>query len=78
MADLFDVNSESFGFMSHEDMRLAVIEHLQKAEDDGEGMDGRAMDLVLGMCQADGELYNDGECLELAGVIIDAWRSLNL
>ena len=41
----------------------------------GVGVDGRALELVSAVIDADGELYTDGECLDIIGRIVDAWRA---
>jgi len=44
----------------------------------GIGLDGRALELVSAVINADGELYTDGECLDLIGRIVDIWRATDL
>jgi hypothetical protein len=46
--------------------------------DTGIGLDGRALELVSAVINADGELYTDGECLDIIGRIVDIWRATNL
>ncbi len=41
----------------------------------GVSLDGRALELVSAVLDADGELYTDGECLDIIGRIVDAWRA---
>ena len=48
------------------------------ADDDGDGLDGRALGLVAAILNTDGELYTDGECLDVIGRIVDIWRATNL
>jgi len=48
------------------------------AIDTGIGLDGRALELVSAVINADGELYTDGECLDLIGRIVDIWRATDL
>ena len=48
------------------------------AIDTGIGLDGRALELVSAVMNADGELYTDGECLDIIGRIIDIWRATDL
>jgi len=74
----FDVTSPSFGFSTAADMRAAVRAELTRLAVDGDGLDGLAMDMVLSVLNLDGALYTDGECLDLAGIVIDAWRELDL
>ena len=73
-----DITSPTFGFSTAADMRAAVRAELTRLAVDGDGLDGLAMDMVLGMLNVDGALYTDGECLDLAGIVIDAWRELDL
>jgi hypothetical protein len=44
----------------------------------GDGLDGVALDLVKAMASANGELYTDGECLDMIGRIVDIWRATDL
>lgn len=44
----------------------------------GVGLDGRALELVSAILNADGELYTDGECLDMVGRIVDIWRATDL
>ena len=44
----------------------------------GVGLDGRALELVSAVIDADGELYTDGECLDMIGRIVDIWRGTDL
>lgn len=44
----------------------------------GIGLDGRALELVSAVIDADGELYSDGECLDVIGRIVDIWRATDL
>jgi hypothetical protein len=44
----------------------------------GTGLDGRALELVSAILAIDGELYTDGECLDVIGRIVDAWRGIQL
>lgn len=44
----------------------------------GVGLDGRALELVSAILDADGELYTDGECLDVIGRIVDIWRATDL
>ena len=45
---------------------------------DGDGLDGRALELVSAVINADGELFTDGECLDMIGRIVDIWRATDL
>ena len=57
--------------------QLAAIRRELVDNDTGIGLDGRAAELVAAILAADGELYTDGECLDLIGLAIDVWRSVN-
>ena len=46
--------------------------------DSGLGLDGRALELVSAILDADGDLYTDGECLDVIGRIVDIWRATDL
>ena len=63
-------------FSSAADTRAALLAELQAAYDDGEGLDGRALELVQAMLELPGEHFNDGECLDFIGDVIDAWRAI--
>lgn len=60
--------------MSSQDYR----EHLRAKLANVDGRDGLALDMVLAIADLDGEQFNDGECLELIGDLIDVWRSIQL
>lgn len=47
-------------------------------DDTDSGLDGRALELVSAILDADGELYTDGECLDVIGRIVDIWRATDL
>jgi hypothetical protein len=51
---------------------------MQRGIDSGEGLDGRALELVKVMHDLPGENFTDGECLDLIGIVIDAWRAIEL
>lgn len=78
MSDLFDNDPSVDGSWNAADMRTRVLEVLQRGIDSGEGLDGRALELVLVMHDLPGENFTDGECLDLIGIVIDAWRGLDL
>lgn len=44
----------------------------------GRNLDGVALDLVLATAKANGELFTDGECLDMIGRIVDVWRATDL
>jgi len=56
--------------MSSEDHRQYIRVKLANRD----GRDGLALDIVLAIAELDGEQFNDGECLELIGDLIDVWR----
>lgn len=74
MSDLF----EGSWAWNADDMRAKVLEVMRRGIDDGEGLDGRALELVMVMHELPGEEFTDGECLDLIGIVVDAWRALGL
>ena len=64
------------GTSSSQELKQEIKNTLQKAIADGEGKDGTALDMVIGACFADGEIYTDGECLDLVAHIIQAWNEI--
>ena len=62
----------TMGFSSSKELKQAIKETLEKAIADGDGKDGIALDMVIGACFADGEIYTDGECLDIVKHIIEA------
>jgi hypothetical protein len=67
-----------YAYASADDVRAAVVAELQRGIDDGEGLDGRGLEMVQAMLELPGEHYTDGECLDLIGIVLDAWRELDL
>ncbi len=55
-----------------------IVEELRRGIDSGEGLDGRAAEMVQAMLELPGEDYTDRECLDLVGFVIDRWRELDL
>ena len=66
----------TMGFSSSKELKQAIKETLEKAIADGDGKDGIALDMVIGACFADGEIYTDGECLDIVGHIIQVWNQI--
>jgi hypothetical protein len=66
----------TMGFSSSKELKEAIKETLEKAIADGDGKDGIALDMVIGACFADGEIYTDGECLDIVGHIIEVWNQI--
>jgi len=64
------------GNSSSQELKQEIKNTLQKAIADGEGKDGTALDMVIGACFADGEIYTDGECLDIVGHIIQVWNQI--
>ena len=60
------------------DLQADIVAELQRGIDSGEGLDGRAAELVAAMLNLPGEDYTDGECLDLVGYVIDQWRAMDL
>jgi hypothetical protein len=63
---------------SADDVRVSVRKELQRGIDDGEGLDGRALELVKIMHDLPADNFTDGECLDLIAIVVDAWRELDL
>jgi len=64
------------GNSSSQELKQEIKNTLQKAIADGEGKDGTALDMVIGACFADGEIYTDGECLDLVAHIVEVWNQI--
>jgi hypothetical protein len=60
------------------DLKADIVTELQRGIDSGEGLDGRAAEMVALMLNLPGEDYTDGECLDLVGFVIDQWRAMDL
>ena len=58
--------------------QLLRIENELANNETGIGLDGRALELVSAVIDADGDLYTDGECLDMIGRIVDIWRATDL
>ncbi len=78
MSNLFDNNPLVDGSWNAADMRARVLSVMQRGIDSGDGLDGRALELVMVMHDLPGENFTDGECLDLIGIVIDAWRAIEL
>ena len=61
-----------------QDLCADIVAELKRGIDSGEGLDGRAAELVALMLNLPGEDYTDGECLDLVGFVIDQWRAMDL
>lgn len=66
----------TMGFSSSYELKQEIKKTLTKAIADGDGKDGTTLDMVIGACFADGEIYTDGECLDLVSHIIQAWNEI--
>ena len=51
---------------------------LSNGIDNGEGLDGRALEIIQDVLNSDGGLFSDGECLDIVGRVIDIWRAIEL
>ena len=69
---------DALALASHEDIAAAMASAMRRGIDSGEGLDGRALEIVQDIINADGELFHDGECLDLLGLLVDQWRQLDL
>ena len=56
----------------------AITGVLGNGIDDGEGLDGRALEIIQDVLNSDGGLFTDGECLDIIGRVIDIWRRIEL
>jgi hypothetical protein len=56
----------------------AITGVLSKGISSGEGLDGRALEIIQDVLASDGGLFTDGECLDIVGRVIDIWRSIDL
>ena len=78
MSNLFENDPFVDGSWNADDMRARVLAVMQRGIDNGDGLDGRALELVIVMHDLPGENFTDGECLDLIGIVIDAWRAIDL
>ena len=62
--------------------RKAIVEAitgvLSNGITNGEGLDGRALEIIQDVLNSDGGLFSDGECLDIVGRVIDIWRAIEL
>jgi hypothetical protein len=72
------INIDTLATSSSAEIRATIAEILSKASDSGEGLDGRALEIVQDVLESDGELFSDGECLDIIGRVIDIWRATEL
>lgn len=72
------INIDTLATSSSAEIRATIAEILSKASDSGEGLDGRALEIVQDVLESDGELFSDGECLDIIGRVIDMWRAIEL
>jgi hypothetical protein len=72
------INIDTLATSSSAEIRATIAEILGKATESGEGLDGRALEIVQDVLESDGELFSDGECLDIIGRVIDMWRSIEL
>ena len=56
----------------------AITGVLSNGIEDGEGLDGRALEIIQDVLNSDGGLFTDGECLDIVGRVIDIWRAIEL
>ena len=67
---------DTLSYLGYQDLKLEIKQELEKAIATGAGKDGTALDMVLGACFANGELFTDGECLDMVGHIIKVWNQI--
>jgi hypothetical protein len=65
-----ELNSKISGLMTRYEQRAVLRELLS----DGDSRDGVALDVIMSLPTLDGELFTDGEILDLIGDAIDIWR----
>jgi hypothetical protein len=65
-----ELNSKISGLMTRNEQRAVLRELLSI----GENCDGVALDVIMSLPTLDGELFTDGEILDLIGDAIDIWR----
>lgn len=56
----------------------AITGVLSNGISSGEGLDGRALEIIQDVLNSDGGLFSDGECLDIIGRVIDIWRRIEL
>jgi uncharacterized protein YoaH (UPF0181 family) len=56
----------------------AITGVLSNGISSGEGLDGRALEIIQDVLNSDGALFSDGECLDIVGRVIDIWRAIEL
>lgn len=64
------------GNSSSHELKEEIKKTMQKAIAEGEGKDGIALGMVIGACFTDGEIYTDGECLDIVTYIVQAWDEI--
>lgn len=72
------INIDTLATSSSAEIRATIAELLKNATESGEGLDGRALEIVQDVLESDGELFSDGECLDIIGRVIDMWRAIEL
>jgi hypothetical protein len=65
-----ELNSKISGLMTRNEQKAVLRELLSS----GENRDGVALDVIMSLPTLDGELFTDGEILDLIGDAIDIWR----
>jgi hypothetical protein len=65
-----ELNSKISGLMTRNEQKAVLRELLS----DGDSRDGVALDVIMSLPTLDGELFTDGEILDLIGDAIDIWR----
>jgi hypothetical protein len=65
-----ELNSKISGLMTRNEQKAVLRELLSN----GDSRDGVALDVIMSLPTLDGELFTDGEILDLIGDAIDIWR----
>ena len=72
------LNVDALALASHDEITAAMVAVMRRGIDSGEGLDGRALEIAQDVMDTDGDNFTDGECLDLLGLLVDAWRALEL
>ena len=67
----------TMGFSGSQELKQEIKKTLEQAIADGDGKDGTALDMVIGACFANGEIYTDGECLDIVTHIVQTWNEIS-
>ena len=74
--DILDINA--MALHPHGAIVAAMGAVMRQGIVSGEGLDGRALEMAQAIIDSDGDLFTDGECLDLLGLLVDQWRAIDL